>query len=59
MMGTLKGFPNPPAMGSDEQSSSSPDAIESGAEMRGVFGSPDAIESGASSGKAGLPSLSR
>jgi hypothetical protein len=43
MMGTLKGFPNPPAMGSDEQSSSS----------------PDAIESGASSGKAGLPSLSR
>jgi hypothetical protein len=26
-MGTLKGFPNPPAMGSGEQSSPSPDAI--------------------------------
>jgi hypothetical protein len=26
-MGTLGGFPNPPAMGSSEQSSLSPDAI--------------------------------
>jgi len=29
-MGTLKGFPNPPAMGSVGQSPTSPDAIESG-----------------------------
>src|ERR1700722_15941523 len=71
MMGTLKGFPNPPAMGSDEQSSSSPDAIESGvtmggpsdseaiesgAEVRGPSGSPDAIESGAEvRGASGKP----
>jgi hypothetical protein len=27
-MGTLEGFPNPPAMGSGERSSPTPDAIE-------------------------------
>ena len=44
-------FPTPPAMGSDQQSSASPDAIESGAEVRGASGSPDAVESGAAFGK--------
>ncbi len=36
-MGTLGGFPNPPAMGSGEQSSPTPDAIEFG-DLSGVLG---------------------
>ena len=47
-MGTLGGFPNPPAMGSGEQSSPTPDAIEFGTLAMGSgeqsSPTPDAIE---------------
>jgi hypothetical protein len=43
-MGTLKGFPNPPAMGSDGQSPSSPDAIFEMGTLRG-FPNPPAMGS--------------